>query len=618
MYVILGLTVGPRDFLRGYEYYYYGGHPLTWSDSGEALRVWRVGVQMYAGERGLRVVGNDLDLNDDGKLDVVLLNNEWYFRHDYQPYYLNLGGGRFESHLWRYKSDTLTAIDGGWLGDIDGDGGLELVVGVMEKRVMSGVMIYRDFPWNEYDRDTIGAGSVETPTVGDVNGDGWLDIVAGVWRDDEEERPDGTECSKVFYGSREGYSRDRSSGCLWGGGTHVVLIADFNYDTYPDVFVGSTYYGFEAVHPPRIYYGGPGGIDTGRYSLVWTDPPPYDSFGTYGGTIGDLNRDGRLDIVGCHNDRIFVLWGMEGGGYSPDSEDVFSSEACKAVQVGDLDGNGLLDIVASQKTGGGDWREGKVVILYNYGGGKWKREELPSPGSNGILIHDFNGDGWPDIVSFEKEHDYSVIFWNLGYGGFLPNYLTPLYGTHKAARGLTVQIFGNLYDRSDSLGYLSPEVRLGSAMDLYGVEVFGNLAGQRVSLYVRGRRYGRMTPWVLVSPGKPLSVPVLNGIESVQYRIVLHLNYSTVSLFHIDSLRFRFVPRRRMRWETWCSPFRHGVAIYSSIPALYSIYDLSGRLVGRGRVEGGEDRVGLPTGAYFVVFVRGTSSKTCKVIVPSL
>ncbi len=610
MVILISITfiVDEDHFRAGYEYYYTGNHPLTWEDSSYALRKWRVGLHLYV-RRGLRIVGNDLDLNDDGLPDIVLLNNEWYFRHDYQPYYLNLGGGRFSVHLWKYKSDTMTAIDAGWLGDIDGDGKLDLVIGVMEKRAMSGVLIYHDYPWDEYRRDTLAAGSVETPTVADLNNDGYLDIVAGVWRDDEEEHPDGMECSRVFYGGPEGY---RSSGCLWGGGTHVVLVADFNYDTYLDVFVGSTYYGFAPVHPPRIYYGGPDGIDTARYSLVWTDPPPYDSFGTYGGTVADMNGDGWLDIVGCHNDRIFVLWGNWKGEYSPDSESIFRSEACKAVQVADLDGNGLLDIVASEKTISEDWHNGRVVLLFNYGGGRWRREELLSPGSNGILLHDFNGDGWTDIVSFEKEHDYSVVFWNLGYGKFSPGNLTLLPGTHRASRGLSVQIFGNVYDRSDTVGFLSAPITFDTAVNLYGVEVFGEV--KDIKVYVRGETNGTKTPWIMVDVGKVRDYPILSGIRELEYRLTVNLNEGAG--FHIDSIRFRTGPSSHEDgWMAKVIPFGNGITIYSSMQATYSVYDMAGRRLRSGRVIGTVDEIGLTRGVYYVVMEGRGISRRFRVIV---
>lgn len=60
------------DFADGWEYYYVNGDTATvWSSSG--LRKWRLGSVIYSpSSGGIRIIGKDWDLDDNGWLDVVL------------------------------------------------------------------------------------------------------------------------------------------------------------------------------------------------------------------------------------------------------------------------------------------------------------------------------------------------------------------------------------------------------------------------------------------------------------------------------------------------------------------------------------------------------------------
>jgi len=76
---------------------------------------------------------------------------------------------------------------------------------------------------------------------------------------------------------------------LPGAGTHPVFPADLNRDGFLDVFVGNLYYLFDSTFFDAIFF----------------KDSPFDSVGTYGATVADLNNDGYV-----------VMWGSETG-YSP-------------------------------------------------------------------------------------------------------------------------------------------------------------------------------------------------------------------------------------------------------------------------------------------------------------
>lgn len=60
------------DFADGHEYYYLGGDSATvWQE--DRLWTWRIGSRIYSpASGGLRIIGQDIDIDDDGWLDLPL------------------------------------------------------------------------------------------------------------------------------------------------------------------------------------------------------------------------------------------------------------------------------------------------------------------------------------------------------------------------------------------------------------------------------------------------------------------------------------------------------------------------------------------------------------------
>ncbi len=116
--------------------------------------------------------------------------------------------------------------------------------------------------------------------------------------------------------------------------------------------------------------------------------------------LGDLNGDGRLDVVASHaaDNTVSVLLGNGDGTFSAPI-DLAVTDGPRYLRLADVNGDSRLDII----TAGGlnTFTPGKISILPGNGNGSFgTRSDLSIPDPiNDLLIADVNGDGRPDLAT---------------------------------------------------------------------------------------------------------------------------------------------------------------------------------------------------------------------------
>jgi plastocyanin len=126
-----------------------------------------------------------------------------------------------------------------------------------------------------------------------------------------------------------------------------------------------------------------------RYDL------PYDPDDGYALEIADVTQDGRQDIVFAVCELV-VLAQNEAGGLDPPTTPFPGSGCHEAIEVADLDGDGLTDVLV-------DTGEEVGVYLQQPDGSFSQRLDYPAGFSthfvpDALTAGDFNGDGLPDVA----------------------------------------------------------------------------------------------------------------------------------------------------------------------------------------------------------------------------
>ena len=287
------------------------------------------------------------DVNGDGVLDCVVGSN------DKNLYALS---GRDGAILWAYETGEEVNSSPA-LGDVNGDGVLDCVVGSDDNKVYALSSKDGAVLWS-YET---GGWVRSSPALGDMNGDGVLDCVVG--SDDYNVYALSGKDGAVLWSYETGNAVESSP-----------ALGDVDGDGVLDCVVGSwnkKVYALSGRDGAVLWFYETGG---------WVTSSP---------ALGDVNGDGVLDcVVGSLDTKVYalsgkdgaVLWAYETGG-----------EVVSSPTLGDVNGNGVLDCVV------GSWDK-KVYALSGRDGAVLWSYETGNAVESSPALGDVNGNGWLDCV----------------------------------------------------------------------------------------------------------------------------------------------------------------------------------------------------------------------------
>ncbi len=180
-----------------------------------------------------------------------------------------------------------------------------------------------------------------------------------------------------------------------------LVVADFNNDGNPDVFLGNSSTGVSQM----LLGNGSGGL-AAPFQVVLTNNTK--------AVAADFNNDGKMDLAMQYDgsDPVKVALGDGTGHFGSVASFPGSYSLSGSIAAGDLNSDGKLDLVSSGQA------DGFSVLLGDGVGGFGPANSISTGFSTiGIAIGDFNGDGKTDVAT--TSGNLIQISLGNGNGGFI-------------------------------------------------------------------------------------------------------------------------------------------------------------------------------------------------------
>ena len=373
------------------------------------------------------------DIGSDGDYDIYGAN--WTGNPPARLWVnqLNPVGGTLPIDQWTYKQVTANHEQtfGLAFGDVDGSGRKDIISGPYWYQNPGGDLLG---DWTQHD---LPAG-MHAILVTNVDDDALIDVIAQkqesalsvYWlepADAAAQAWNSVKIGEVDTASHDLGAQGYRAAQIEAGGKAEVAISSGN---------------------GIYYFRVPAAPEAGNWPRVHVSGAPSDE----GFAVGDVDRDGRLDIAATTGDAKGVVWYKNPGDGSGDWTGFQIGDFTEALypdrtEMADLNGNGRLDIIVTEENGADSdaqtywWEQPADATAPN-----WTRHLITTQATtNSLDVADMDKDGDVDLVLAEHRGDRTLSIWsNSGQGAFSEQIVSTGYESHLGGRTVDLDGDGDL------------------------------------------------------------------------------------------------------------------------------------------------------------------------------
>jgi hypothetical protein len=332
------------------------------------------------------------DVNSDGKPDLIAAPDGVNI-----AVMLGKGNGHFASPVFYEAANGTDSTGAMAVGDFNRDGKLDIAVVTNPGDGASfgeraGINLLAGdghggfgSPQRYEDVFSVNYGP-RSLVVGDLNGDGRPDLVASFYN--------AVSVVMNIGGAFPYFAEGQTYGV--GGGAFPApssaALADFNGDHKLDLAVTAKNNGSVTV----LLGNGDGTFAAKPDVFVDGDPAAV--------AVGDVNGDGKLDLVTANNGNASVLLGNGDGTFAAPQTYTLPGSA-SSIALGDFNKDGKLDVVTTGS---------EIDVLLNNGDGTFGAAQKAGPAGSLLVVADFNHDGFPDLAQLDASGNSIDVLLNNG------------------------------------------------------------------------------------------------------------------------------------------------------------------------------------------------------------